>query len=155
MNFLQETAKGFFWTIGFVVISLGMYFIYSISIRAYLDSEYKEDMYKDHIGSHSDSLDLLEPEFIGYVIDGEKIVISSKAKNVNVFGNKFFLRLNIFTNNKDYPVHTCVQPLIVESGNPEYVFYQTICDIYLFDPSNIEKIEARIGMNTTRGLYDL
>ena len=150
MNYLQETAKGFFWAIGFVVIALGTYFLYSIGIRVHLDREYNEEMRKDYNKIASDGLGELKPEVISYTVKGEKIFISSRAKNVNVYGNMFFLRLSIFSNKPNQPVAVCNQPLMFESGNPEFVYYQTICETIFFNPGSIKKIEARIAMNVSK-----
>ena len=145
MQYMQEMAKGFFWAIGSAIIFVGAYSIYTITVRANIDKEYSDELRKIYMERQYKFLNEFKPEILGFRIEGNEIIISSKTKNFNVMAGWLYLRFNIFSKGDSKLVGICHQPTVVESKESEYIYYETICTTNLVKVDEVKNITVHMA----------
>ena len=147
MKYFDETRRGFFWGLGFSLVSILVFTIYMYFIYAKIESRYRLDLVDIFDNKISEALDKFEPQVIGFKVINGKVVISSRAINGNSSGFNIYLRFTLTSSKKPKYASTCTQPLVHESGGRKYVYYQTECRSMFFKSEDIDKVDVGLVMD--------
>ena len=152
MNSFSKAFEGFYWGLGFSIITVVVVAAYFTYVHAHLEVEYKENL----ISIFSEVSDIkaspFNPEVVSFKTEGRNIVASIKTKNIDATNLGFYLRVKLMGQSADSPVSVCKQPIEYEYKKTEFIYYQVVCESIFLPVGEIEKVEVELARVSTNSV---